>query len=273
MKNIIVLAAAAFLFLIGCANYMDNDSQLVLPNVKELPILIYPKEAQQNNLTGNSVVEIFISKTGTVMEARVINSSGYAVLDNAAKDYCEKIIFNPALAGGNPINSRSVFKVKFDLSNQDAFEKSYVAHIKKLYHEIEGASEQERHDIQRNIFSRHKEFYGNLQDSENCNAIILRVISSEIGDQWKVYMKYCPLTFLVYHDFVQRFPDFANITDAKEELRTNVLQNLTNISQLPASKFDTPIERENFIQLIKSFVQKYYPEISIRIENEIVINS
>ena len=75
-------------------------------------------------------MEIFISKTGSVLETKVLHSSGYIVLDEAAKEYCNKITFNPALANGIPINSRSIFKVRFDLSDQEAFGKTYVAEVK-----------------------------------------------------------------------------------------------------------------------------------------------
>lgn len=273
MKSIIIVFVTAVLFLTGCANYIETDPRLVLPTVKDLPVLIYPKLAQQNNYFGNTTVEVFISKTGSVMDARVIRSSGYSVLDNAAKEYCEKVIFSPAMAGGTPINSRSVLKVKFDLSNQDTFEKAYVSTIMKLYAKIEQAPEMERSGIQKEILMKHKEFLGNLQEETHCNSIMLKILTPEITEQWESYMKYCALTFLIYHDFLTRYPDYENISDVKGELKNTVTQNLSKIERISAEKFDSHFEKDRFLLLIKSFFQKNYPELDINHAGNQALNS
>ena len=196
MKSIKITITIVFLLLTGCAHYMENNSQIVLPTVKDLPALIYPKEAQQNNYSGVTTVEVFISKTGNVRDTRVLRSSGYTILDEAAQEYCEKIIFNPAMTSGSPINSRSVLKIKFDLSDQESFGKSYVSEIKKLYSKVQDAADFEKTTIQREILMKHKEFLGNMQADYNCNNVMMKIISAEVADQWKDYMKYCSLTFL-----------------------------------------------------------------------------
>jgi hypothetical protein len=195
------------------------------------------------------------------------------VLDNAAKEYCEKVIFNPAMAGGAPINSRSVLKVKFDLSNQEEFEKSYVSGIKKLFNKIEEAAENERNSIQNEILTKHKEFLANMQDEINCNSIMMKILSPEITEQWKAYMKYCALTFLIYHDFLTRFPDYENISDVKGELKNTVIQNLSKIERISAEKFDSNFEKDRFLLLIKNFIQKNYPDLNINNTGDQALNS
>jgi TonB family protein len=236
-------------------------------------VLIYPKSAQQNNYYGNTTIEVFISKTGSVMDARVIRSSGYAVLDNAAKEYCEKVIFNPAMAGGSPINSRSVLKVKFDLSNQDTFEKAYVSGIKKLFNKIEEVAENEKYNVQNEILTKHKEFLANMQDETNCNSIMIKILSPEITEQWKAYMEYCALTFLIYHDFLTKFPDYKNIYDVKSELKNEVAQVLLKLSRMPGEKFDSHFEKDKILLLIKNFIQKNYPDLNINDAGDQALNS
>ena len=53
------------------------------------------------------------------------------------KEYCEQDhIQSCHWQMESPINSRSIFKVKFDLSDQEAFGKTYVSEIKKLYNKV-----------------------------------------------------------------------------------------------------------------------------------------
>ena len=261
MKSTRIIVIVSVLFMMGCAHYIENatDSKIILPTVKDLPVLIYPKQAQLNNYTGNTSVQLFISKSGNVIEAKVLNSSGYAVLDNAAKDYCEKITFYPASANGLPINSRSIVTVKFDLSNEESFGKTYILEIKKLYKQIPEATELEKYYLQKDILMKHEEFIGNTLDEKNCNKTILKVLSNDIAEEWEAYVKYCPLTFLVYHDFLTRFPDYKNASDVKIELKKTVELNIKTLESISVEKFDSPMEKENLLLLIKNYVQRYYP--------------
>ena len=36
---------------------------------------------------------------------------------------------------------------------------------------------------------KHKEFIGNMHDEANCNQIMMKILSPEITEQWKEYMK------------------------------------------------------------------------------------
>ena len=69
---------------------------------------------------------------------------------------------------------------------------------------------------------KHKEFIGNTHEEANCNQIMMKILSPEITEQWKEYMKFCPMTFLIYHDFLNRFPDYKDTFDVKLELKRTV---------------------------------------------------
>ena len=263
MKTTRITIIASVLLLMGCAHYIENasDSKIILPTVKDLPVLIYPKSAQQNNFTGNTSVQLFISKSGKVIEAKVLKSSGYAILDNAAKDYSEKITFYPASVNGLPINSRSIFTVKFDLSSEESFGKTYISELTKLYSQIPDATEQEKYYLQKDILMKHEEFIGNMLDGKNCNKIIMKVLSNDIAEEWEAYVKYCPLTFLVYHDFLTRFPAYKDASDVRIELKKTIELNIKTLEGISVEKFDSPMEKENLLLLIKNYAQRNYPNL------------
>lgn len=271
MKSTRVAIIASILLMMGCTHYIENasNSGIILPSVKDLPVLIYPKSAQQNNYTGNTTVQIFISKLGKVIDAKVLRSSGYVVLDDAAKDYCERITFYPAMVNGIPINSKSIYKVKFDLSDQESIERAYILEIKKLYNQILETSESEKYSIQKEILMKHKEFIGNMLEGSNYNTIMMKILTHDIAEEWKAYIKYCPLTFLVYHDFLTRFPDFKDISDVKIELKKTLDLNTDTLEKISIQKFDNPLEKENLLLRIKNFIQRNYPDLNI---NNNVIN-
>lgn len=52
--------------------------------VEKVGTINYPSAAQRRGLTGNPVLEVFISADGTLREARIQRSSGHAEIDDAA---------------------------------------------------------------------------------------------------------------------------------------------------------------------------------------------
>jgi TonB family protein len=275
MKSIITIIATAILLLSGCSHYFDDvsNSEIVLPTIKELPALIYPKTAQQKNYTGKTSVYVFVSKEGTVLETDVYKSSGYDVLDSAALDYCKKITFNPATVNKTPVNSRTIFTIKFDLSDQQSFARAYVAEIDKLLEELSEAAESEKFQIQKEILFTHKEFLGNVPAGSNPNSTLMKVIADDLAEEWRPYRKSCPLTFLVYYDFLKRFPTYNDISSVKNELTKAVNNDLKTLEKTPVGDFDNPAERDKLSLLIRNYIKTNYPDLNINHIMNRAINS
>ena len=93
-----------------------------LPGDRNKPLLtnkvspIYPKTALNNDWQGTVKVKVTVSKTGTVLAATVIRSSGHAILDQAflrtIKDY---YTFKPKREGGENKVSNIVVSYTFSL--------------------------------------------------------------------------------------------------------------------------------------------------------------
>jgi TonB family protein len=63
---------------------------------------IYPAEALRNEATGVSTLAFLIGEDGSVKDAKIVKSSGHAVLDEAARDSLGKCQFKPAKVDGKP---------------------------------------------------------------------------------------------------------------------------------------------------------------------------
>jgi protein TonB len=78
----------------------------------------YPLEALQRRMEGQVMVLIRVSEKGTVAEAKLEKSSGYAILDQAAVSYCENLRFLPAKRDGVPVESTWLYPVTYELTAQ-----------------------------------------------------------------------------------------------------------------------------------------------------------
>lgn len=76
----------------------------------------YPAEARRNRWQGKAYISVLVEASGNVADARVAETSGYDVLDQAALDVVlNQWRFNPAYRGGQPVAKRVKVPVSFSL--------------------------------------------------------------------------------------------------------------------------------------------------------------
>ena len=63
----------------------------------------YPPILREAGIGGTVVLHVFVDADGTPTRSQVIESSGYAQLDAAARDVVERMIFSPALNRDKPV--------------------------------------------------------------------------------------------------------------------------------------------------------------------------
>jgi protein TonB len=64
---------------------------------------VYPQEALQARMSGVSMMAFLVGSDGTVRESRLLKSSGYAILDQAADAALRLCRFKPALKNGHTV--------------------------------------------------------------------------------------------------------------------------------------------------------------------------
>jgi protein TonB len=75
----------------------------------------YPVEARLRGIEGRTVVRVSIAADGSVTDAKVEVSSGYAILDKAAVDYAKTRRFIPARLDNVPVATTVLHPVSFGL--------------------------------------------------------------------------------------------------------------------------------------------------------------
>jgi protein TonB len=64
---------------------------------------VYPQEALQARMSGVSMMAFLVGSDGAVRESRLLKSSGYAILDQAAEAALKLCRFKPALKNGQTV--------------------------------------------------------------------------------------------------------------------------------------------------------------------------
>ena len=270
-----IILILSFIFA-SCGGGLELSKNYTPPSLKNKPRLLYPKTAQENSYTGKAKVMMVISETGTVRNAKLEESSGSDILDSAAVRYCRSMLFNPALRNNKPVYSRMEVTVRFDLSGLAWDAKNYVEAVQYCYkkidrlnHFITENNNAKKNEVENEILNWHNEFVKNMTDVVNFNFYVQQVIRPELTAEWKNYWDTWPLSFLLYHDFIQRFQDYNDLAKVKVHLKNALREDLQYINNSIVNSSEEQTSREILLTKIKKFVNDNYPGISIEVVDSI----
>lgn len=261
-----LLGVILLLIIYACSSNIEKypGQNFIMPTVKLQPRLLYPKVAQENGYTGNTKVIIAVTKEGLVDSVFVFRSSGYELLDEAAKEYCNQLLFNPATRNGNPVSSKIAWEIKFNIADVNIDANSYLFDIQRLYRNISSTTNiQERKFLESEILKKHNEFITNMKDALGFNVVLEKVLLPEVANEWKNKWDSWPLSFLLYHDFLKRFSDYDSAAVVKKLMAKALQFDLSYIENTPNKSIYDANAKEKIIYLIKDFMSKNYPELGL----------
>ncbi|MFH1243869.1 MAG: TonB family protein [Pseudomonadota bacterium] len=85
------------------------------PAYKENPRPEYPRLARRRGYQGTTVLEVLVGVTGRVHDIRLLDSSGYEILDNAAAASVREWLFEPGRKGDQRVEMWVRVPVRFEL--------------------------------------------------------------------------------------------------------------------------------------------------------------
>lgn len=260
-----VLIFSSLLFL-ACSSKIEKSPAAGYepPTLLKQPRLYYPKIAQENALWGSTKLIISINENGIVNNVYVIKSSGHKILDSAAINYCKNLLFNPAKRNGKPVNSKIEWVIKFNISDQNWEIDNYLLELSRLYDKAQRLNQEYRIEVEREILKKHNEFVQNFSDALNFNKVLLQIILPEISKEWEKDWNGWPLSFLLYHDFIKRFPDYDSISVVKNLLINSLKSDIQYIKNTPALDINVKKEKEKILNKIKIFITTNYPDVILK---------
>jgi hypothetical protein len=81
-----------------------------------------------------------------------------------------------------------------------------------------------------------------------------------VASQWEIFFKDWPLRFIVYHDFIIRFPESDKTSFATSKLVELLIDDIKNIKTIAKSITSIERNRVDYLKTIYSFLNKNYPE-------------
>jgi protein TonB len=99
----------------NAASPATSEGTGILPYVISGPPPSYPKDARSNGFAGKVKVKVLISARGIVEDTVIVESSGNASLDDAAKQGLRRWLFRPAYRDGRAVAAWVVVPVMFKL--------------------------------------------------------------------------------------------------------------------------------------------------------------
>ncbi len=257
LKNIVLLLIGLMFLNLSCGynSNITGEQNYIEPAQLNHPRLMYPRSAQENSLTGEAKMLFDINKDGKVSNVSITQSTGSNILDNSAKEYCNSLIFEPAKINGNPIKIRMSIAVKFEISNMDMLGNIYVNNVNRLYNVLNSYGTFDRLSIEREILHDHINFVHNMRDALNFNSYAALVISNKITQEWKDDWDSWPLSFLIFYDFIQRYPDYDSLQYVKHLMYSAAKYDVDYIENSHDSDIKSEQLRENLISRIKGFIK------------------
>lgn len=88
------------------------------PMYRSTPLPSYPPAARERGIEGAGLFEVKVTRDGSVGEVKVKQSTGLAVLDEAAVATIKTWTFEPGRRGPNPVESWVEVPVRFSLKQR-----------------------------------------------------------------------------------------------------------------------------------------------------------
>jgi len=191
----------------------------------------YPIEAQKKGLEGRVKLDLLVDKNGNVTIANVTRSAGAALLDSTAVEYSKQLKFYPATQNGQPTDVWLTWNVNYKSQQTSLLESKYVDRIQMLHRLAYAYHDSSRSRILEAIISTHKVLIDYFLDrpSLSYNEVVREVVLDEIYQKWKTYWNDWQLHFVVFQDYLLRYPDSELTSFVIEELVYHFEQDLSMI--------------------------------------------
>jgi len=240
---------------------LPKDGPIHPPILKNKVKLCYPSEAEKQGIEGRVNMSLLVDENGDVKVSKVTRSSSYEILDKAAIEYSHQLKFDPAMKNGVASLVWVSWSVNFKSPETEFFQCDYVYKLHNLYKLADLYTGEKRNEILHNIILIHKDCIEYLKNKPEIdfNEIIKQVLFPEVYEEWKNLWKKWHLHFIVFQDFLLRYPD--------SELTSLVIADLLNyldadLAHIKNSVNDNPQNQrkiEYIINTIHCFLAEKFP--------------
>jgi TonB family protein len=212
----------------------------------------YPLEAYLKGLEGRVVVLVRIEETGDVSDARVAVSSGEGILDSAAQVIVSVIRFTPAQLHGQPQALWLKVPIVFALDQADKSSinlQGWRRTAQDLQSVASSGEPGKQRTAERELLDHYAQLAYKMVDSRAlaANRIILEVVAHSVQDNWRDYQQVWPLPFVLFQDFLARYPQSEYAGLAGNHFRDYLQHEVALLRTTPSIRSATRDERQKLL--------------------------
>ena len=250
-------------FIIGCnkPHFVPNDKNTTAPKLIEKPLFIYPRYAQENELTGKVQLILLINKSGKVNSVIMDKPSGHKILDDVAVSFAEQFKYIPAEINGHPIRFYVEHTVDYSLVETNKIARDYIKKVKELQRDLKRSSPEMNLEIQKELLTAHDNFIKSNTDNLNYNQYIKEIIKDKSYNRWKKSWKDWPLHFIVFDDYQKCYPNSKMNKVARDFMFKYIKKDLDDTKIFLNTDQDLIKKRENIYKELNNFLNEEYAGI------------
>jgi TonB family protein len=267
--NIVKYFLPIVFMYIGCgetsklvkSDWLSEIKPPVLLHRAELP---YPDKARKHGLEGIVGLYIYVTEEGNVIKSRIYSSSRFSILDEAAEEYVKHLKFKPAEKDNKPVGVWLSMDINYDLLDKESgFDiKAYLRKISRNYDAIESSQQEVNDQVFKDLIMTYQEYIDYVRTFHTANYYkeLASVLDKKTLSQWKNYLELWPLTFILYYDFIIRYPESKYSSTVIEKMVILINEDVSRIIRL-SKEYNYSAERiSNFFKEIYTFLEENYPE-------------
>lgn len=193
----------------------------------------YPLKAQKDGMEGRVNLDLLIDKNGKVKVAKIMRSAGEPLLDSAAVEYSKRLSFYPATKNGEATEVWLTWHVNYKSQQTSLLESRYIDRMQTL-HRLSGEySDTTRTKILKAILATHRIVIDYFMERPNLNynELVKEVVLDEVYQKWKIYWNDWQLHFVVFQDYLLRYPNSKYTSLVITDLIHHFEQDLNYIKQ------------------------------------------
>lgn len=260
-KHITKLSVFAFLVIfvfLGCHARKNRAPKLI----KDSLVFIYPSEAREKQLEGTVILKILVNEQGVIEESEITTSSGYDILDETALKVAETARFKPAKIQGQKRSVWITWPLVFEITSLIFNPEEWIVKAKDYLYDINSNDITKRKIARQALYYHYKDFSRYMVKHRKLylNEASLRVVLPNIRKSWEIYENSWPLTFILFQDYVMRFPESIFHKEAEaylvEYIKNEMFQFKVRVKERSLNLRDG----NRFYYKLLAFLQKNYPD-------------
>lgn len=260
MSKIILILFASF--QLTCHPERVEESTIVQPKLLTTHTSFnYPPEAYNQGIEGKVVVRLLVNKKGQVIDTKILRSSGYEILDDAALKMVRSSVYEPGTIEGVVSDFWLHLPIEFKLDEIHRFTEDVDkwCEIALAYQlEINADISLEEPSGLKKLYYHYQHLAYEIGKSRSmvANKSVLIIVEESVSQPWLEFQGLWPLGFLLFQDYIGRYPESDYASKSHDEL-IGYLQH--EISILEQKSFaDT--RYATIYSLISEYLKKLYDQ-------------